>query len=351
MLNSTPSTTCSSPTNNSVDKIIKNDTVRYIRKGYGLFVALSMGLFYIFAFPRLLKPYWDSFVGSHPNLGMSFIFWTNLLGHTFLGAIANLTLMCVYKSRLPFFERYKVTDKPWPWDADYERWRQMLRLTFKSLFVFHFITFPIFLYIDLWVLKTVNLRLDAETYPTTMEIITQIMFFMIVEDFFFYWSHRLLHDPRIYQFIHKRHHDYVDPISIAAEYAHPIENVLANMIPTSMGMHLLGNKVHFVTWMMWLVIRIFETADGHSGYEFSWSPFRLLPLSGSARYHDFHHTHNTGNYGSFFTYWDTLMSTNGDYFKYIAKQEYAEVFGKKVQTDQKPSEELPSHTLKKLKGE
>jgi len=77
-----------------------------------------------------------------------------------------------------------------------------------------------------------------------------------------------------------------------------------------------------------------ETADGHCGYEFSWSPYRLLPLSGmnffldfksfikgSSIYHNFHHSHNVGNYGSFFTLWDTLCGTNRHFFKYLANKE------------------------------
>ena len=35
-----------------------------------------------------------------------------------------------------------------------------------------------------------------------------------------------------------------------------------------------------------------------SGFEFPWSPFRLLPFSASATYHDYHHSHNRGNFSS-----------------------------------------------------
>ena len=64
-----------------------------------------------------------------------------------------------------------------------------------------------------------------------------------------------------------------------------------------------------------------ETIDGHCGYEFSWSPYRLLPFSGSSEYHNFHHSHNVGNYGSFFSYWDTFFGTNGDYFRFRVEKE------------------------------
>ena len=63
---------------------------------------------------------------------------------------------------------------------------------------------------------------------------------------------------------------------------------------------------------MW---RIMETCDGHSGYEFPWSMFRLLPFSGSSDFHDFHHSKNAGNYSSFFTYLDTLFHTDKEYRK------------------------------------
>jgi methylsterol monooxygenase/4-alpha-methyl-delta7-sterol-4alpha-methyl oxidase len=68
-------------------------------------------------------------------------------------------------------------------------------------------------------------------------------------------------------------------------------------------------------------MRTLETVDGHCGYEFSWSPYRLLPLSGSSDYHNFHHSMNVGNYGSFFSFWDSMCGTNSTYFR--AKSEAA----------------------------
>lgn len=78
----------------------------------------------------------------------------------------------------------------------------------------------------------------------------------------------------------------------------------------------LRDKMHLGTLCFWLILRVFETIDGHCGYEFSWSPYRLLPFSGSAEYHHFHHSHNVGNYSSFFYYWDSLCGTNKPYFKF-----------------------------------
>ena len=60
---------------------------------------------------------------------------------------------------------------------------------------------------------------------------------------------------------------------------------------------------------MWILLRILETTDGHSVYEFSWSPFRFLPLSASSEHHNFHHLVFKGNYSSFFTYLDGVCGT------------------------------------------
>lgn len=113
-------------------------------------------------------------------------------------------------------------------------------------------------------------------------------------------------------------------VSIAAEYAHPIESVLGNTLPVFVGMLILGNKMHLATVALWLGMRVLETVDGHCGYEFSWSPYRLLPLSGSSDYHNFHHSMNSGNFCSFFQFWDTLCGTNVEYFKWKNSQKKEE---------------------------
>jgi sterol desaturase/sphingolipid hydroxylase (fatty acid hydroxylase superfamily) len=47
----------------------------------------------------------------------------------------------------------------------------------------------------------------------------------------------------------------------------------------------------------------------HSGYEFSWSMFHILPSTSAASEHHFHHSKNDGNYGSFILIWDILFGT------------------------------------------
>lgn len=156
-----------------------------------------------------------------------------------------------------------------------------------------------------------------EDLPNSKELVLSLIFFMAVEDFLFYNVHRLLHWRMIYPYIHKMHHTHKVTVSIGAEYAHPVEHIV-NAMCVMAGPKLLGYNCHTVTVFAWYIVRFIETMDAHSGYEFSWSPFRLLPLSGSADYHDFHHEVNVGNYASFFCVWDTVFGTNKVYLE--AKQ-------------------------------
>ena len=48
----------------------------------------------------------------------------------------------------------------------------------------------------------------------------------------FYWAHRALHHRSIYKYIHKKHHEFKATVAMAAEHAHPVEQLLANAIPT-----------------------------------------------------------------------------------------------------------------------
>jgi len=317
MHSSLTSTVCSTPTNDSVEKVIKNDTIRYQRKGYGLISAFLIFFSFFLFMPKLIKLVWPFFVDNMSPAVMFFVIGIGLHNAVFL--VSNLGMYVIYKMKLPFFERYRIMEKQWPWESSPEIWNTVLKKTLKTLALCHFVIVPVLILGEIQ--AGLKMRLDMESFPDLKEIIGQILFFMLSEDFFFYWGHRLLHHPKLYPYIHKIHHEYNITISLCAEYAHPLEFVVSNLLPTNSGPKILGSRVHFATYCIWIIIRLMETADGHCGYEFSWSPYRLLPLSGSSIYHNFHHSHNVGNYGSFFTIWDTLCGTNRHYFKYLANRE------------------------------
>jgi len=43
---------------------------------------------------------------------------------------------------------------------------------------------------------------------------------------------RLLHHATVYKYIHKKHHEWKAPIGVTAVYAHPVEHIVSNLLPT-----------------------------------------------------------------------------------------------------------------------
>lgn len=77
--------------------------------------------------------------------------------------------------------------------------------------------------------------------------------------------------------------------------------------------------MHAITLTTFLTFRLIETNDGHSGYEFPISMFKMVPFMSEPSYHNYHHLKNIGNYGSFTWIWDTIFQTNSEFYKYSEK--------------------------------
>jgi len=261
------------------------------------------------------------------------VLFGGLIIHTLVFVVLNVLMGVIYAINHPYLERFKIQqNREWPWrDSSEKVRRQYWSLVKKSIFTLminNYVVSPI-LFLSGWKRAESLISVSIHDVPHWYTTMWQVAVFMVIEDTLFYWAHRALHHPAIYGYIHKKHHEFKQPIGIASEYAHPIEFIFSNAIPFSMGPQLL--HAHCFTFFVWYVWRIGETVDGHSGYEFPFVPYRLLPFSGSATFHDYHHSRNVGNYSSFFTYWDRIMQTNSTYPQYISKMEQSFIeVGKKI---------------------
>ena len=171
-------------------------------------------------------------------------------------------------------------------------------------------------------------------FPSLLTMALQIAVFFVIEDTGHYWLHRALHWGPLYKNIHKIHHQYSAPFGLAAEYASPIEVMLLG-IPT-VGTPILwcaitGN-LHILTMYTWIVLRLFQAIDAHSGYEFPWSLHHFLPVWAGAQHHDVHHEKFIGNYSSSFRWWDKLMDTEAGFEAQKRRRERRMIKeGKKIQ--------------------
>lgn len=139
--------------------------------------------------------------------------------------------------------------------------------------------------------------------------------FLVLDDTWFYWMHRLLHHPRIFKYIHITHHKSIDVNPFTSLSFHWAETLLLTIwiVPVSMvfPMYLPA----FGILQIWGLV---NNIKSHLGYEFfpSWWNKSIGKLMTSSTHHNMHHSKFNGNYGVHFRIWDTLLGTEfNDYEK------------------------------------
>jgi 4-alpha-methyl-delta7-sterol-4alpha-methyl oxidase len=197
--------------------------------------------------------------------------------------------------RPAFAEKFRINSK---YRIDSKTLRLYLWYFFKIAFM------QIILALILWpfIRKT---GIHSGELPSILEISWQIGLFLIIDDFIFYWAHRILHTKWFYKKIHALHHKAKDSVSLTSVYFHPAEYLLVTA-STLAGPVLI--EAHIYTIYIWIIIRQIIAAEGHSGYQI---PYFLTVIPGydGTVFHDWHHRANNGNFGLFFGFWDKFFGT------------------------------------------
>lgn len=145
-----------------------------------------------------------------------------------------------------------------------------------------------------------------------------LMLFM--HDTYFYWMHRLIHQPKLFRMFHLVHHRSVNPTPWAAYSFHPLEAV------TESFMYIIFLYTIPVTiWHLFFffLISLSINVYGHLGYELLPPSFSRRPIGrwiNTSVGHNLHHHYFKGNYGLYFLFWDRVMGT--------IREDYDEAFQK-----------------------
>lgn len=119
---------------------------------------------------------------------------------------------------------------------------------------------------------------------------------------------------------------FQSPFGMQAEYAHPLETLI---LGTGFFIGIVVFCNHVVLLWAWVICRLMETIDVHSGYDVPLNPLHLVPFYAGARFHDFHHMNFIGNYASTFTWWDRLFGTDSQFIAYQEKEKKKQCITKK----------------------
>ncbi|KAG0661823.1 C-4 sterol methyl oxidase [Maudiozyma exigua] len=205
--------------------------------------------------------------------------------------------------QIPYFRRWKIQPTKIPSTKE-----QLYCL--KSVLLSHFLVEAI----PIWTFHPMCQKLGITVevpFPDLKTMTLEICLFFVLEDMWHYWAHRLFHYGVFYKYIHKQHHRYAAPFGLSAEYAHPAETMSLGF--GTVGMPILyvmyTGKLHLFTLCLWVVLRLFQAVDSHSGYDFPWSLNKFLPFWAGAEHHDLHHHYFIGNYASSFRWWDFYLDT------------------------------------------
>lgn len=137
-----------------------------------------------------------------------------------------------------------------------------------------------------------------------------LLIYLFAHDTWFYWTHRLFHDPKWFRRAHAVHHSSKPPTAWAAMNFHPIEAVSgAVVIPVL----VLLVPIHVSMLMSVLAIMTIMGVTNHMGWELfprALVHSRFGEWVITASHHERHHEEYTCNYGLYFRIWDKLCGTD-----------------------------------------
>ena len=137
---------------------------------------------------------------------------------------------------------------------------------------------------------------------------------LLWHDFYFYWTHRLLHSRWLFRRVHGVHHRSRNPSPWAAYAFHPVEAFINSLVTP---LALMVVPLHGLVLLVFTFHQIVRNAHGHLSIETMPRGFARHWLGGrftTTTHHHLHHETAQGNYGLWFTWWDRWMGTErGDY--------------------------------------
>jgi ring-1,2-phenylacetyl-CoA epoxidase subunit PaaE len=136
-----------------------------------------------------------------------------------------------------------------------------------------------------------------------------IIIVLLISDGWFYWTHRWLHHPKIYKYVHAVHHKSLDTTPYTTFSFHPIEGVLNTVwvLPLVMVMPVSLFALGIVQ-----VVGMFNNIKSHFGYELYPKFFaKVFPFNQliTSTHHNIHHTRYNGNYALMIRFWDRVCGT------------------------------------------
>jgi Delta7-sterol 5-desaturase len=226
--------------------------------------------------------------------------------------IAGLAFLIFYRLFPARFEKLKI-QRLSPKRQDY------LREVGYSLLTFFIFSAVGVLLISPGVRPYTQLYTDISDYGWGYFALSVVLT-LLIHDTYFYWSHRLMHHPRLFKLFHLTHHRSTNPSPWAAFAFSPLEAVVEAGIIVVIVFLI---PIHGFAVVLFLLLMTIYNVYGHLGYEVypQWLVnSRIGRWLNTSTNHNMHHKYFKGNYGLYFRVWDEIMNTtHAHYDKTLAK--------------------------------
>lgn len=137
-----------------------------------------------------------------------------------------------------------------------------------------------------------------------------VLLYLAAHDCWFYWTHRAMHEPRLFRIAHAVHHASRPPTAWAAMSFHPWEALTGAIVIPALVFII---PIHVGALGLVLTVMTVMGVANHMG----WEMFPRWLVRGpagawliTASHHQRHHEQYRCNYGLYFRFWDRLCGTD-----------------------------------------
>ena len=160
----------------------------------------------------------------------------------------------------------------------------------------------------LWQKGMTSIYIDVTDYPLWW-LPASLLISLLIDETYYYWVHRWMHQPAIFRHIHKVHHQSTISSPWTSFAFHPIEGMLLSL---PFVCTLIFIPMHVGVIFLQLAIMTVSSIINHLDIEIYSEAMRknkVGKLLIGASHHALHHKQFKYNFGLYFTFWDKLKNT------------------------------------------
>jgi lathosterol oxidase len=150
---------------------------------------------------------------------------------------------------------------------------------------------------------------SLERHIPMWQFVLSFPLILIVHETYFYWTHRFMHLPRVFKFMHWEHHKSNAPTPWTSySFALPEAMIQGSYV----AFYVAFFPCTTPTIVFFAIVEILHNVAIHAGIDFFprfLVTHRIFGWIAGGTHHNLHHATSNSNYGLYFRFWDRMMGT------------------------------------------